>query len=224
MPNTKITELAKSVELCRGLGTSDIERLVFRLNGVKKTYEKGEVMVHAGMPADRLMAVVSGHLHVYQRVMDDREVLVREIGAGTVLGLWLLNVPEIQNWPATVVASEPCVTISLDMARVRRFLESNDPCVARVAVNAAKVLSRELFSVWRKLSVMSEQNLVDRIHMYLSELHHEAGNSGEVVLPFNRERMAEYFGVTRPALSRALGQMRDRGLIAWRKNIFKIRF
>ena len=224
MATVSITELARSLELCRGLDAGEIERLLFRLNGVKKTYEKGEVMVHAGMPADRMMAVAYGHLHVYQRVMDDREVLVREIGAGTVLGLWLLNVPEIRNWPATVVAAERCVTISLDMARVRRFMESGERDVAKFAVNASRILSRELFSVWRKLAVMSEQNLVDRIHMYLSELHHESGDRGEVVLPFNRERMAEYFGVTRPALSRALGQMRDRGLLTWRKNVFRLKF
>ena len=40
----------------------------------------------------------------------------------------------------------------------------------------------------------------------------------------DRERMAEYFGGTRPALSRALGMLRDRGLLSWRKNAFTIHF
>ncbi len=224
MRNASITELAGDTWFFRGMSREEIERLLFRFNGVKKSYRKGELIVHAGMLATRLMIVVSGHLHVYQRVMDDREVLVREIKKGTVLGLWMLNNTEIENWPATVVVEEPCVTISLDMARVRRFLESGDPAVSKIAINVACLLSRELFSVWRKLSVLSEQNLVARIHMYLSELYHESGDSAEVSVPFNREQMAEYFGVTRPALSRALGQMRDRGLISWRKNVFKLRF
>ena len=41
-------------------------------------------------------------------------------------------------------------------------------------------------------------------------------------MPFDRERMAEYLGVTRPSLSRALGHLRDQGLITWRKNVFKL--
>jgi len=224
MRTASITELAGKTGFFRGMTADEIDRLLFRFNGVKKSYRKGEVIVHAGMAAARLMIVVSGHLHVYQRVMDDREVLVREITKGTVLGLWMLNNPEIENWPATVVVAEPCVMISLDMARVRRFLESGDPEVGKIAVNVSCLLSRELFTIWRKLSVLSEQNLVDRIHMYLAELHHESGDSGEVTVPFNREKMAEYFGVTRPALSRALGQMRDNGLLSWRKNVFKLRF
>ena len=60
--------------------------------------------------------------------------------------------------------------------------------------------------------------------LFRSELHHESGDSGGVTVPINREKMAEYFGVTRPALSRALGQMRDRGLISWRKNVFRLKF
>ena len=224
MRGATTSELARATELFRGLKPAEIDDLLFRFNAVKKTYGKGEVIVHAGMAADRLLPVVSGHLHVYQRVMDDREVLVREIGAGTVLGLWMLNASEITFWPATVIVAEPCVALSIDMESVRRFLRSDEVQVPTMLSNISRLLSRELFSIWRKLSVMSEQNLVDRIHMYLSELNHETGDSGEVTLPFNRERMAEFFGVTRPALSRALGQMRDRGLIAWRKNVFKIRF
>ena len=224
MRGATTSELARATELFRGLTPAEIDDLLFRFNCVKKTYGKGEVIVHAGMSADRLWPIVSGQLHVYQRVMDDREVLVRKIGVGTVLGLWMLNSSEVANWPATVIVAEPCVAMSLDMESVRRFLCSGEAEVPKLLSNITRLLSRELFSIWRKLSVMSEQNLVDRIHMYLSELHHETGDSGEVTLPFNRERMAEYFGVTRPALSRALGQMRDRGLIAWRKNVFKIRF
>lgn len=224
MKNSDIAKLAKSASLFRDLTDAEVDRMLFRFNGVKKTFGKNEVLVHAGMEADRLMVVISGHLHVYQRVLDDREVLVREIGVGTVLGLWMLLDPEITSWPATVVAVEPCMTISLDMTSVRRFLKSDDPDVAKLSVNVARVLSRELFSIWRKLSVMSEQNLVDRIHMYLLELSNERGNAEEVVVPFNRERMADFFGVTRPALSRALGQMRDQGLITWRKSVFRIKF
>ena len=93
-----------------------------------------------------------------------------------------------------------------------------------LAVNASKILSRELFSTWRKLTVMDAQSIEARIRIYLSELDNESGRTGTVKVPFNRERMAEFFGVTRPALSRALGQMRDRGLLDWRKDVFKIRF
>lgn len=221
----KLSRLAQNTELFRGLGLAEIEHLLDRLNGVKKTYRRGETVMHAGFPADRVMVVASGHLHVYEQMSDDRPVLVREIGMGEVLGLWILHVPEVACWPGTIVAVENCTLISLDMARMRAMLTEGAPNImGRLAVNSSKLLSRELFSTWRKLTVMDAQTIEARIKIYLSELNNESGGMGSVTIPFNRERMAEYFGVARPSLSRALCQMRDRGLLSWHKNSFKIYF
>ena len=122
------------------------------------------------------------------------------------------------------MAAEPSTLISLDMAVVRRMIEVAEPRMARLSSNISKILAREFFSAWRKLAVMNAPTIEAKIQMYLQELDNESGNTGNVKLPFNRERMAEYFGVTRPALSRAIGQLRDRGLLSWRKNVFTIRF
>ena len=94
-----LNRLALDAGLFRGLSAAEIDALMLRLNGVRKTYRKGETVVHAGLKANRLMLVVAGHLHVYEQMSDDRPVLVREIGAGEVLGLWILHVPEIGCWP-----------------------------------------------------------------------------------------------------------------------------
>jgi len=216
-------EIARSTELFAGLGAEEVESLVYRLNGVRKTYGKGETLVHAGLEATRLMVVVSGRLHVYEE-KSGHQVLIREIGVGEVLGLWILNVPEVNCWPGTVVAAEDSEVLSLSMAIARRLAQEADREIARLAVNSSKILSRELFRTWRKLTVMDAPTIESRIKAYLSLLDNETGRTGHVKIPFDRERMAEYFGVTRPALSRTLGQLRDRGLLSWRKNDFTIRF
>ena len=202
----------------------ELEDALYRLNGVKKTYQKGETVVHAGFEANRLMVVASGRLHVYQQPSADHSILVREVDPDEVLGLWIAHMSEVVRWPGDVIAAEPCELISLEMSAARQMMQTADPIVARIAVNVSKILARELFSTWRKLMVMDAPSIETRIQIYLSELDNETGRTGMVEIPFNRERMAEYFGVTRPALSRAIGQMRDRGLLTWRKNVFKINF
>lgn len=219
--------LALDTGLFRGLSAAEIDALMMRLNGVKRTYRKGETVVHAGFRADRLMLVVAGRLHVYEQMSDDRPVLVREIGVGEVLGLWILHVPEIGCWPGTVVAVESCALVSLDMARARALFQDRHEAThvaVQLLANAAQLLSRELFSTWRKLAVMDAQTIEARVRIFLTELNNESGNTGEVTVPFNRERMAEYFGVTRPSLSRTLCQMRDRGLLSWERRRFRLAF
>ena len=223
-PEVNPLDLARRAELFSGLDASDLESLVYRLNGVRKAYEKGETIVHAGLEATRLMVVVSGHLHVYEEMSEERHVLVREIGPGEVLGLWILHVPEVNCWPGTVVAAEDSDLLSLGMEATRSAMFESNGIAARLAANSSKILSRELFRTWRKLTVMDAPTIEARIRTYLSVLDNETGRTGRVTIPFDRERMAEYFGVTRPALSRAIGQMRDRGLLTWRKNVFTIRF
>ena len=219
-----LIELVRRTELFRGLSAEEVEGVLYRLNGVKKTYAKGETVVHAGLEAKRMYAVVSGRLRVYEQTSEAHAVFVREIAAGEVLGLWIVHLPEVTCWPGTVVAVEPTTLISLDIPTARHVMETATSTVARVLVNAAKMLSRELFATWRKLMVMDAPTIESRIRVYLSELDNETGRTGSVTVPFDRERMAEYFGVTRPALSRTLGQMRDRGLLTWRKNVFQIKF
>jgi len=122
------------------------------------------------------------------------------------------------------VAAQDSVVVSLSMSAARAMAQEADAGVAKLAVNSMKILSREMFRTWRKLTVMDAQTIESRIKTYLRILDNESGRTGRVTVPFNRERMAEYFGVTRPALSRAIGQLRDRGLLDWRKNVFTIRF
>lgn len=224
MGAASIVDLAKGADLFEGFSPSEVESLLYRFNGVKKSFGKEETVAHAGLEVKRLFVVVSGRLRVYEKTAHGHQIFVREICAGEVLGMWILFTPEITCWPGTVVAAEPSILISLDMSVVRRMMEMAAPEMARFSSNVSKILAREFFSSWRKMTVMNAPTIEAKIQMYLTELNNETGNTGVVKVPFDRERMAEYFGVTRPALSRSLGHLRDRGLISWRKNEFRINF
>lgn len=218
-----LIELASRTKLFNGLAADEVDDLLYLLNGMKKTCRKGEIVVLAGMPADHLLSVASGHLHAYAEASGEHPVLVREIAADEVLGLWVLHVPEVACWPSTIVAAEDSVLISLDMAKTRSLIKTSRPSVARMLANMSNLLASALFSMWRKMMVMNASTIEARVLTYLAELDSESGNTGKVVAPFDRSHMAEYFGVTRPSLSRALGNLRDRGLIAWRKNAFQLK-
>ena len=220
----EMVRLARATDLFRGLKDAEIEEMLSRLNAVKKTYRKGEIVMHAGFPADRLMVIASGCLHVYDNEHDSRQVLVRTICQGSVLGLWILHVPEITHWPGYVISATPCTLISLDMARARTLIDAGDPSILGLALNASRLLSRELFATWRKMTVMNAPTIEARIRAYLSLLDNETGRTGKVTIPLDRERMAEYLGVSRASLSRSLGMMRDRGLLTWRKNSFQLMY
>ena len=217
-----LVERTAGTALFRGMSAKTVEDLVCRLNAVGRTYRRGEILAHAGLEASRLFVLASGRLHVYGERSGGREMLVREIMPGEVLGLWILHVPEEKSWPGTVLAAEDTEVVSLGMAETRRLLATGGRAAEQLSANMSAILARELFSTWRKLVVMDEPTVESRVQAYLAELAGRSGGSGEVVVPFDRERMAAYLGVTRPALSRALGRLRDRGVLTWRKNSFRM--
>ena len=217
-----VTELANKKKAFLGLTPDDVNDLIVRLNGVEKTFDKGEIIAHAGMEVSRMLVVVSGRLHAYAEPPGEQPMLVREIAADDVLGLWLMLTQEIACWPVTIVAVEDTNLISLDMEQARKLIANPQPYVTRLLANTAKMLASELLSVWRKMMVMSEQTIEARVMAYLTELDSETGRTGDVVAPFDRNHMAEYFHVTRPSLSRAICHLRDRGLITWHRNMFHL--
>ncbi|MFR9144197.1 MAG: Crp/Fnr family transcriptional regulator, partial [Lentihominibacter sp.] len=67
----------------------------------------------------------------------------------------------------------------------------------------------------------SSKNIRSRVMTYLSS---EAVKSGsmDIVIPFNRQQMADYLNLERSALSKELGKMRDEGILEFRKNRFRL--
>lgn len=72
-----------------------------------------------------------------------------------------------------------------------------------------------------KLEILSKRTLTQKI---LSLLSFEAQRAGSLyfTLPMNRDEMAEYLCVNRSALSRELSLMKDKGLIDYDRNTFRI--
>ena len=74
----EMVRLARATQLFRDLKDVEIADMLVRLNAVKKSYRKGETVMHAGLKADRLMVIASGCLHVYEHEENSRQVLRTE--------------------------------------------------------------------------------------------------------------------------------------------------
>ena len=78
--------------------------------------------------------------------------------------------------------------------------------------------TKEWLSV-KKLNIVSASSLKERISIWLMD---EADEDGMVHLKMNREELADYLGVARPSLSRALMRMQSEEMIDVGRNYMKI--
>ena len=73
----------------------------------------------------------------------------------------------------------------------------------------------------RRSAYLVEPRLRERVLRYLRDMSPPAGEWFTV--PLDRQGMARFLGADRSALSRLLSQLRDEGLIEYRKSEFLVR-
>lgn len=91
----------------------------------------------------------------------------------------------------------------------------------KLADNMVRIIADKNRDLLRKIEVISQKTLREKILAYLS-IQAQQQKSRYFEIPLGRNELAEYLCADRTALARELGRMRDEGLIDYDKNIFRI--
>lgn len=73
----------------------------------------------------------------------------------------------------------------------------------------------------RRLEILAKRSIRERLLAYL-ELQAENNGSRSFLIPFDRNKLADYLCTDRSAMSRELGKMRDEGILKFEKNKFTL--
>ncbi len=87
--------------------------------------------------------------------------------------------------------------------------------------NLVKVLADKNIQFSSKIEHISKRKMRDKILSYLSEVSQKK-KSNSFTIPFSRQQLADYLCADRSALSNELGNLRDEGVIEFKKNHFKL--
>jgi CRP/FNR family cyclic AMP-dependent transcriptional regulator len=179
----------------------------------RRTFSKGEVVVHAGDPADSLHLIVKGRFAVRVMTRLGETALLAVHGPGDAFGELALVSPGAQR-SATVSALETGETRSVcrdDFAR----LQARHPSVNAVLV---ALLAEQ---VRRANERIVEAHYVDadaRVLRRLLELEALYGDgSGTATIPLTQEELAEMAGTSRATVNRVLRDEQRRGTVELRR-------
>jgi CRP-like cAMP-binding protein len=179
----------------------DRSRLVARLR--RRAYRRDEVIFHQGDPADTLHLIAAGHVSVRLTLPGGEFVTVAVFGPGDVFGeLALVGGPRPRG--ATVIALDPCETLSLSRDQFEHLRESY-PGVNRFLLELLSTrierLDRQLLEA---LYVPAERRVLRRL-LDLCQLY--GGDGQHIVIPVTQEMLASLAGTTRPTANQVLGRL-----------------
>ncbi|GAB3764117.1 CRP-like cAMP-binding protein [Nocardioides ginsengisegetis] len=190
----------------------DEERRQLLATTRRRTFARGEVLVHEGDPSDSLHLVAAGRLAVRVSTADGDTVTLNVLGRGDYFGELSLLDGHQPVRSATVVALEPAETLSLSAAafdELRRRHRGADQLLLTLMARRVEDLSARLLEALY-------DGLDRRVFRRLAELAAIYGGDagdGPATIPLTQEHLADLVGGTRPSVNQVLQRLAGEGVV-----------
>ena len=208
--------------LFQGIDLPDLKSLLNCLQATNRKFEKGAFIQREGEIFARIGIVISGGVEVIQEDALGRKTILTSIGRSGIFGEAIVTA-QLAESPVSVVASEATSVCLLDYREMVATCGSSCVFHTRLIQNMLEIMARKTLLLSKKLNYALMKSIRDKITAYLLDEFHKK-HKPTLVLPYNREELADYLSVDRSALSRELSRMRADGLIRYRKNEFTLDF
>lgn len=197
--------------LLAGAPPEEVDELLAR--GRRRRFGAGEVVFHAGDPADCLHLVRSGRFAVRITTEYGDVATLNVVGPGESFGELALLSPEARS--ATVAALEEAETLSIhehDFRRLRRERPQTDALLSRLLAAHVRRLSGQLAEA---LYLPAET----RIRRRLLDVAAAYGADGQPAtsIPLTQEELASLAGTSRATVNRVLRFEQDQGTLELRR-------
>lgn len=196
-----------TIPLFRNFTQKMQEEFLDKLEYTIEEYPKGETIIRQGTACNFLHILLKGKLNV-----DVLDVSGNSVRVETIQAPRTFATPHIFSdknlFPATFTTDEEVVLVKATKESVFSLMHSiplflhNFLCVS-TGCNKCTMT---------RLRVLSFRGIRSRFIYYLIE--HQRPDSDLVEMEHTQEQLAEYFGVTRPALSKEIRKLAEEGLIS----------
>jgi CRP-like cAMP-binding protein len=194
----------RRVPYLAGLPDADLARLADAC--ALRDVPAGAAIFEEGAPPTGIFLVVAGRVRVVRRSSRGREQVLHEDGPGATLG----EVPVFdgEGYVGAAIAADPCTVLFVPRAPLLAHIE-HAPAAAREVI---AVLSRRVRRFAGLVADLSLRGATERVAAHVLR---EAERTGDdtVWLAQTRAQLAAHLGTVREEVSRALSELRDRGIL-----------
>jgi CRP/FNR family transcriptional regulator, cyclic AMP receptor protein len=194
--------------LLEGVPPEDVRQLLQVAR--RRTFRRGEVVVHQNDPADSLHLVVKGRFAIRVTTPLGEQATVAVSGGGDMFGeIALLG--ENHRRSATVEALEESETLCIhesDFARVRREYPNVNEVMIGFLANEVRAMNERLLEA---LYVPAERRVLRRVKELTRIYPGKGGAPPEI--PLTQEVLAGMAGTSRATVNAVLRDAQERGLV-----------
>ena len=197
----------------------ELSGLLSCLNARRHTYQKHEILIHAGEPLQRFGIVSAGRLAILKQDHTGRSAILSDIMPGELFAEAFVcgEMP----CSVSVEACEKSEVFWVEYTHLMSPCDKNCKFHRQLTLNLIRILARRNVFLTGRLEHLTQRTLREKVQSYLEELSQKQG-SPSVTVPFDPQRMADYLACDRSTLSYVLSQLKKEGLIRYHKNQFTL--
>jgi CRP-like cAMP-binding protein len=196
-----------SSPLFSGLTESEIEAVIESVSYRSRSYPAGAVVVIAGEEISSVMVVMSGSVRGEMTDLTGKTIKIEDVYPPQALAAAFIY-GKVARYPVNVIVNTDAELLIINKSEFLTLMNHD----RRLLLNyLTAVCTRALF-LSERLRFLSFRTIREKYAHYISSLPGAA--SGRVVIDRTQQELADYFGVTRPSLARAVAEMESDGLIS----------
>ena len=204
--------------LFAGMTDEEMNETCRALRSFEKTYEKGQIILHAGSITERFALVLEGSVTIESNDIWGSRTILSNVGKNQFFAetyALLKDEPLLVD----VVANEPTRIRFFRIGSLDTLKSRREPWVLKLISNLLLISSQKNLHLSGRSFHTAPKTIRGRVMSYLNAVCLQR-SATEFDIPFDRRQLADYLNLERTALSKELGKMQRDGLIRFRKNHF----
>jgi len=207
--------------LFKGSTPEEIRGMLGCLDAYTRHYKAGAYIHHMGDVIHYIGFVLEGRVRIENVDAWGNVNVIGTDGPGQLFGEAYAAVSD-EPLMVDVVASEDSVIMFLHLQKVLTTCSRACPNHSRTSTNMTAIIARRNLELSRRIFHAAPRTIRGKVLAYLSYESERAG-SLEFDIPYDRQRLADYLGVDRSALSAELSRMQKAGIIETRRSHFVLK-
>ena len=212
-------DVLKRVSLFKGIDENELNAMLQCIGAEVRNVLKNELVLFAGDKVTHIGIVLSGELHILNESFEGKRSLIATVMPGDIYAETLCCA-NIEESPVSVMAKTNSSIMILDFPHILSPCSNVCGFHSKLIENMLRVVAYKNLQLQNRMEIACMKSVRSKVMRYLKSFESKQGQ--DIVIPFNREELANYLCVERSALSHELSRMKADGLIDYKKNHFHL--
>ncbi len=209
--NDSIIQALSKSALCKEFTQDELLSLLEENNTEIKKYEKGSFVFEEGDVPDRLYVLIYGLVEVSKLTFSGKKILITTIENPGDMFAEVYMFMGKSKYDMSAQTGEESLILSISSEFFENISYNTNALAAeKIRKNLMSIFAMKAYNLSGKVRLLGCGSIREKISLYLIE---NQTPSGEIAKNPSREELADYLNVTRPSLSRELGNMEKEGII-----------